>query len=193
MVSSSLRSTRSTNEAAFAKASARTYASPQNLRLGRTWMKRKAQMPTSSSTFRPYTHLSDDTVVFVTYLDATTVTVSRLLPTDRFFARRCTMKLRRASRSSTRSSGMRSCVFSRLRRSEVAAQRFGVPPEPTLVVGTALDDVPEADASRFRQATRITRPYALYHGRLDPSKGVLELLTTTSGTGRAARTDSTWS
>ncbi len=165
------------NEAAFAKASARTYASPQNLRLGRTWM--EAQGPNAPDLLE---HLrrhgsSYDAVVFVTYLYATTVDGLPLVA-DRSIL--CpTLHDEPPLRLAIFDQVFRHaqlCVFSTPEEGEVAAQRFGVPPERALVVGTALDERPEADASRFRQATRITRPYALYHGRLDPSKGVLELV-----------------
>jgi len=165
------------NAAAFEKASARTYSSPQSLRHGRDWM--AAQGPNAPHLLE---HLrqhgsSYDAVVFVTYLYATTVDGLPLVA-DRSIL--CPTvhdepPLRLAIFDEVFRHA-RLCVFSTPEERELAAKRFGVPSERAVVVGTALDERPEADASRFRQATRITRPYALYHGRLDPSKGVRELL-----------------
>ena len=60
--------------------------------------------------------------------------------------------------------------------------RFGVSDERARVVGSGIDEHPDVDADRFRAETGVTRPYALYLGRLDPSKGVPELAPTICST-----------
>jgi glycosyltransferase involved in cell wall biosynthesis len=67
-------------------------------------------------------------------------------------------------------------LFSTLEERELARERFGVPDERARVVGSGIDEHPDADAGRFAAETGIEEPYVLYHGRLDPSKGVPELI-----------------
>jgi glycosyltransferase involved in cell wall biosynthesis len=162
---------------AFDEAGRAAYQFPDDLGLGRYWM--RAQGPHSPGLLE---HLRTrgrayDVVVFMTYLYATTadglpLVADRavLVPTmhdepplrlrifDELFAR------------------ARLCLFSTPEERELARERFGVPDERARVVGAGVDDYPDADASRFPVETRIDRPYALYHGRLDPSKGVTELI-----------------
>ena len=162
---------------AFEEASRAAYESPDDLVLGRNWM--RAQGPNSPDLLEHLQmHGSEyDAAVFVTYLYATTAdglpcTADRavLVPTlhdepplrlrifDELFAR------------------ARLCLFSTPEEHEVARERFDIPDERSRVVGAGVDEYPEADASRFVFETGIDQPYALYHGRLDPSKGVPELL-----------------
>ena len=162
---------------AFEQASDRAYASPKNLEHGRSWM--HAQGPNAPGLIE---HLREegaqyDAVVFVTYLYATTADGlplvadrSILVPTvhdepplrlaifDEVFAK------------------ARLCFFSTPEERELAQERFGVPDARARIVGTGIDEYPAADALRFVRETGIERPYALYHGRLDPSKGVPELV-----------------
>jgi glycosyltransferase involved in cell wall biosynthesis len=162
--------------AAFDAASDRAYAAPADLKRGREWM--RAQGPNAPALIE---HLRDegrryDAVVFVTYLYATTadgvpLVADRaiLVPTvhdepplrlaifDEVFAR------------------SRLCLFSTPEERELARERFGVPDERARIVGVGVDEV-AGDADRFRRETGIETPYALYHGRLDPSKGVPELI-----------------
>jgi glycosyltransferase involved in cell wall biosynthesis len=162
---------------AFEKASARAYASPENLEVGRAWM--HAQGPNAPGLLQ---HLREegpsyDVVAFVTYLYATTVEGlplvadrSVLCPTlhdepplrlsifDAVFAK------------------ARLCLFSTPEECEVARHRFNVPDERARIIGSGIDEHPAADPSRFRRETGIENAYALYHGRLDPSKGVPELV-----------------
>ena len=162
---------------AFDEASRAAYEVPDDLALGRNWM--RAQGPNSPDLLEHLrTHGNEyDAVVFVTYLYATTadglpLVADRavLVPTmhdepplrmsifDELFAR------------------ARLCLFSTPEERELARERFGVPDERARVVGAGVDTYPDADASRFSVETGIERPFALYHGRLDPSKGVLELV-----------------
>lgn len=161
----------------FDVASRAAYEVPGDLALGRNWM--RAQGPNSPDLLE---HLQlhgneYDAVVFVTYLYATTadglpLVADRavLVPTmhdepplrlrifDELFAR------------------ARLCLFSTPEERDLARERFGIPDERARVVGAGVDQYPDADASRFPAETGIERPYALYHGRLDASKGVHELV-----------------
>jgi glycosyltransferase involved in cell wall biosynthesis len=165
------------NAKKFDAASRRAYAAPDDVELGRVWM--HAQGPNSPGLLQ---HLREkgeeyDAVAFVTYLYATTVDGlplvadrSLLCPTvhnepplrlaifDKVFAQ------------------ARLCLFSTPEERELAGQRFGVPDERARIVSAGIDEHPEASAARFVAETGIGRPYALYHGRLDPSKGVPELV-----------------
>jgi glycosyltransferase involved in cell wall biosynthesis len=162
---------------AFEEASRAAYEFPEDLVLGGNWM--RAQGPNSPDLL---THLEEhrskyDAVVFVTYLYATTADGlplvddrAVLVPTvhdepplrlrifDELFAL------------------PRLCLFSTPEEYELARGRFDIPAERGRVVGAGVDEYPEAVASRFVVETGIERPYALYHGRLDPSKGVLGLV-----------------
>jgi glycosyltransferase involved in cell wall biosynthesis len=161
----------------FEAASERAYAAPKDRARGRAWM--HAQGPNAPGLLH---HLRKegrgyDAVVFVTYLYATTADGlplvadrSLLVPTvhdepplrlaifDEVFAK------------------ARLCLFSTPEERELARKRFGVPDDRARIVGSGIDEYPDADGGRFIQETRIDRPYALYHGRLDPSKGVPELV-----------------
>jgi glycosyltransferase involved in cell wall biosynthesis len=162
---------------AFEEASAKAYASPKNLQHGRAWM--LAQGPNVPGLLE---HLREngagyDAVIFVTYLYATTADGlplaadrSILVPTvhdepplrlsvfDEVFAK------------------ARLCMFSTPEELDLARQRFSVPGERARIVSFGVDEYPGADSARFVGQTGIHRPYALYHGRLDPSKGVSELV-----------------
>jgi glycosyltransferase involved in cell wall biosynthesis len=160
----------------FAVASDRAYAAPGKLSRGREWM--RAQGPNAPMLLD---HLRDegdgyDVVIFVTYLYATTADGlplvadrSILVPTvhdepplrlaifDEIFAE------------------ARLSLFSTPEERELARERFGVPDERARIVGVGVDEV-KGKGDRFRAETGIERPFALYHGRLDPSKGVPELV-----------------
>lgn len=163
--------------AAFDAVSAKAYASPKNLKLGKNWM--DAQGPNAPHLLE---HLREhgssyDAVIFVTYLYATTVDGLPLVA-DRSIL--CpTVHDEPPLRLGIFDEVFRQaqlCLFSTPEEWELAAERFGVPAERARVVGTALDETPKGDPSRFVRETGITHPYALYHGRLDASKGILELL-----------------
>jgi glycosyltransferase involved in cell wall biosynthesis len=162
---------------AFDAACRAAYEVPDDLVLGRKWM--QAQGPNAPELLEHLrTHGDDyDAVLFVTYLYATTadglpLVADRavLVPTmhdepplrlrifDELFAR------------------ARLCLFSTPEERELAEVRFGVPDTRARVVGAGVDEYPDADPSRFSAETGIERPYVLYHGRLDPSKGVPELI-----------------
>ena len=162
---------------AFEQASVRAYASPKNLELGRSWM--QAQGPNAPGLIE---HLREegeqyDAVVFVTYLYATTADGlplvadrSILVPTVH------DEPPIRLSIFDAVFSKARLCLFSTPEERELAQERFGVPDDRARVVGSGIDEYPAADAARFSRETGIEAPYALYHGRLDPSKGVSELV-----------------
>jgi glycosyltransferase involved in cell wall biosynthesis len=163
--------------AAFAAASERAYASPKSRERGREWM--HAQGPNAPGLLK---HLAEeghryDAVVFVTYLYATTADGlpliaerSILVPTVHDEP---PLRLAIFAEVFERA---RLCLFSTPEERELARERFGVPDDRARVVGSGIDDHPDADAGRFAAQSHIERPYALYHGRLDPSKGVPELL-----------------
>jgi glycosyltransferase involved in cell wall biosynthesis len=162
---------------AFEAASERAYAAPKDRERGRAWM--HAQGPNAPGLLE---HLRKEgrgynAVVFVTYLYATTadglpLVADRalLVPTvhdepplrlaifDEVFAK------------------AQLCLFSTPEERELTRKRFGVPDDRACIVGSGIDEYPYADGGRFVQVTRIDSPYALYHGRLDPSKGVSELV-----------------
>jgi glycosyltransferase involved in cell wall biosynthesis len=66
----------------------------------------------------------------------------------------------------------RALVFSTPEEQELAERRFGVQPERCHLIGVGVDEPQPTDAKRFAAAHGIKRPYALYVGRLDTSKGV---------------------
>jgi glycosyltransferase involved in cell wall biosynthesis len=162
---------------AFETASERVYAAPGNRERGGAWM--QAQGPNAPGLLE---HLREkgrgfDAVVFVTYLYATTADGlplvadrSILVPTvhdepplklaifDEVFAQ------------------ARLCVFSTPEERDLARERFGVLDDRARIVGSGIDEYLDADGGRFVRETRIDKPYALYHGRLDPSKSVPELV-----------------
>jgi glycosyltransferase involved in cell wall biosynthesis len=161
----------------FELASGRAYADTADLELGHAWM--ATQGPNAPGLLE---HLREqgadyEAVAFVTYLYATTANGlplvagrSLLCPTmhdepplrlaifDELFAQ------------------ARLCLFSTTEERELARDRFGVPDERARVVGAGIDKPGEADPERFAGQTGIGRPYALYVGRLDASKGVSELV-----------------
>jgi glycosyltransferase involved in cell wall biosynthesis len=163
--------------ARFEGACTTAYVFPDDLLLGRAWM--HAQGPNAPGLLDHLRAEGEmyDAVAFVTYLYATTadglpLVADRavLVPTvhdepplrfsifDELFAR------------------ARLCLFSTQEERVLARERFGVTDERARVVGAGIDEYPEADASQFAERTGIDRPYALYVGRLDPSKGVTELV-----------------
>lgn len=71
----------------------------------------------------------------------------------------------------------RRLVFSTPEEAALAADRFGVAAERTAIVGVGIDPPPAGDPERGRAALGLgDRPYALYLGRIDPSKGCDMLL-----------------
>jgi glycosyltransferase involved in cell wall biosynthesis len=165
------------NAKAFDRASHDAYRRPDDLELGRAWM--RAQGPNAPGLVE---HLraeggSYEAVAFVTYLYATTVDGLPLVA-DR--ALLCpTMHdeppLRLAVFDEIFALA-RLCLFSTPEERELARRRFGVPDERSRIVGAGVDEPSGADGVTFAAETGVQRPYALYLGRLDPSKGVPELV-----------------
>ena len=161
---------------AFEQITARAYADPDDLALGRAWM--RAQGPYSPGLIEHLRSSSDqyDAVAFVTYLYATTVEGiplvadrSILAPTlhDEPPARLAIFDEVFAS--------ARLLMFSTEEERLLAAERFGVGDDRARVAGAGLDPPPPSDAGRFAP-TVLGRPYALYVGRMDASKGVVDLV-----------------
>ncbi len=154
--------------AAFDALSARAYAAPEDLALGRRWI--DAEGPVAPGL---EAHLADhgggyDAVVFFTYLYATTV---RGLP---LVADRAILVPTLHDEPPARLrvfdpvfDATRVLVFSTPEEEEFARARFGVPAERCRVIGVGVDPAPDADPG----AARRPRPYAVCVGRLDPSKG----------------------
>lgn len=161
---------------AFDQLAPRAYAAPQDVELGREWM--RAQGPHAPGLLA---HLREhgreyDAVAFVTYLYATTADAiglvadrailaptlhdeppARLAIFDRVFA------------------DARILLFSTQEERAFAGARFGVGDDRARVVGAGLDPVPDSDPRGFA-ATVGGRPYALCLGRVDASKGVVDLV-----------------
>jgi glycosyltransferase involved in cell wall biosynthesis len=71
----------------------------------------------------------------------------------------------------------RRLVFSTPEERDLARRRFGVTPERCGVVGVGVDPPPAGDPDRGRRAIGLgERPYAVYVGRIDPSKGCATML-----------------
>jgi glycosyltransferase involved in cell wall biosynthesis len=162
---------------AFEQASVAAYSNPQDDVLGQAWV--KAQGPDAPALVD---HLANgrelyDAVAFMTYLYATTVEGlpqvadrALLAPTvhdepplklhvfDQVFAL------------------PRLLLFSTPEEQELAEARFGIDAEQARLVGIGVDEPPPSDASRFVAEMGIDRPYVLCVGRLDASKGVLDLV-----------------
>jgi glycosyltransferase involved in cell wall biosynthesis len=161
----------------FEKASIAAYARPEDEGLGRAWL--QAQGPNAPGLLD---HLatngeSYDAVAFVTYLYATTVEGlphvaerALLVPTVhdepplqlRIFDRVFTLP--------------RLLLFSTPEEQELAEGRFGIDGSQARLVGIGTDDPPAVDPSRLAVESGISRPYVLCVGRLDASKGVLDLV-----------------
>ncbi|MBA2567928.1 MAG: glycosyltransferase family 4 protein [Actinobacteria bacterium] len=160
----------------FARISDKAYRAPRDLELGSEWM--RAQGPHSPELLE---HLRDqgsqyDVVAFITYLYATTTEALPLVadravlyPTmhdepplrlaifDEIFARSLAV------------------LFSTPEERELARSRFGVEDDRARIIGVGVDEL-EGDGARFQAETGVARPYAAYLGRLDPSKGVPDLI-----------------
>ena len=161
----------------FERACIAAYASPEDERLGHEWL--RAQGPDAPELVE---HLAKDgagydAVGFVTYLYATTVEGlphvadrALLVPTvhdepplrlrifDRVFAL------------------PRLLLFSTPEEYDLATERFGVEESRARLVGVGADEPPQSDRSRFAAESGVDRPYVLSVGRLDPSKGVPDLV-----------------
>lgn len=160
----------------FARVSDKVYRAPHDLELGREWM--RAQGPNAPGLVE---HLSDegdgyDVVAFMTYLYATTADGLPLVA-DRAVlcpAMHDEPPLRLAIFDEIFASA-RALLFSTPEERELARARFGVEGERSQIVGVGVDEL-HGDRDRFRAETGIMRPYAAYLGRLDPSKGVPDLV-----------------
>jgi glycosyltransferase involved in cell wall biosynthesis len=165
------------NQVAFAEASRVAYERPDDFVLGRAWM--REQGPNSPSLLE---HLREhggvyDVVVFVTYLYATTVDGLPLVADRAVLVPTVhdepPLRLRIFDELFEKP---QLCLFLTPEECELAETRFGVPDARSRIVRAGVDECQDADPARFAAATGIERPYALYHGRLDPSKGVPELV-----------------
>ena len=141
------------------------------------WM--DAQGPISPGLER---HLADhgheyDAVLFIPYLYATTV---RGLP---LVADRAVLVPAMHDEPTLRLpifddliGGAQSLVFSTPEEVELAVRRFGVPPSRCHLVGAGIDLPSRGDHHRFADVRGTDRPFVLALGRVDPSKGALDLI-----------------
>ncbi|WP_217914362.1 glycosyltransferase [Miltoncostaea marina] len=159
---------------AFDALSLRAYAAPGDVDLGRRWL--RAQGPVAPGLLD---HLADggyDAVAFVTYLYATTAEAIGLVRDRAVLAP--TLHDEPPARLAVFDEvfdAARLLLFSTPEEAEFAGRRFGVAADRARVVGAGLDPPPAARPARFA-ASAGGRPYALYVGRMDGSKGVPELV-----------------
>jgi glycosyltransferase involved in cell wall biosynthesis len=160
--------------AAFDALSPRAYAAPGDVELGRRWM--AAQGPVAPGLAAHLDAEPYDAVAFVTYLYATTADVITRVRDRAVLA----PTLHDEPPATLRVfdevfDAARVLMFSTPEEAEFAARRFGVGPDRARIAGAGLDPAPAADPARFAP-TVGGRPYALYVGRMDGSKGVPALV-----------------
>jgi glycosyltransferase involved in cell wall biosynthesis len=161
----------------FDDASIAAYANPENEHIGQAWV--KAEGPIAPDLIE---HLvtegpSYDAIAFVTYLYATTVEGlphvaerALLVPTVHDEP---PLRLRVFDQVFDLPQLL---LFSTPEEQELARTRFSIQDGRSRLVGTGADEPPPSEGARFARATGIERSYALCLGRLDESKGVLDLL-----------------
>jgi glycosyltransferase involved in cell wall biosynthesis/2-polyprenyl-3-methyl-5-hydroxy-6-metoxy-1,4-benzoquinol methylase len=159
--------------AAFDRTSARAYERPDDLELGRTWMEQQGPVSPALLEYLNVSGLDYDVVVFMTYLYATTA-LGLPLVADRAVLVPTVhdeppLRLRIFNAVFAEA---RALVFSTPEEQELAERRFAVPRDRGSVIGVGVDDPPPTDPQRFAVRYGVKRPYALYVGRLDASKGV---------------------
>jgi glycosyltransferase involved in cell wall biosynthesis len=166
----------------FEQASIDAYADPEDESLGRAWV--QAEGPIAPELID---HLAAeghryDAIAFVTYLYATTVQGlphvaerALLVPTVHDEP---PLRLRLFDQVF---SLPRLVLYSTPEEQELARARFGADDGRSRLVGVGADEPPPSDAARFVGRTGIDRPYALCLGRLDESKGVLDLVDAHAG------------
>jgi glycosyltransferase involved in cell wall biosynthesis len=157
----------------FEEASRLAYERPDDLELGRAWM--HAQGPNASGLLE---HLRDhgtsyDAVAFVTYLYAPTADGLPLVA-DRSVLVPAVhdeppLRLRLFDEVFA---AARILLFSTPEERELARDRFDVQNVRARIVGLGVDEPPP----RGEATLLLDRPYALYVGRLDLSKGVGDLI-----------------
>lgn len=160
----------------FARASDKVYRAPRDLELGRAWM--HAQGPNAPGLLE---HLRDrgsqyDAIAFVTYLYATTADGLPLVA-DRallYPTMHDEPPLRLAIFDEVFAKAQ-AVLLSTPEERELARSRFGVEDERARIIGVGVDEL-NGDAGRFQAETGIAHRYAAYLGRLDPSKGVPDLV-----------------
>jgi glycosyltransferase involved in cell wall biosynthesis len=161
----------------FERLSAAAYAAPKDTELGRRWI--RSQGPHAPELLAHLEREGEryDAVVFVTYLYATTAEALPLVASRSLLlpAMHEEPPLRLHVFDEVFDSA-RLLLFSTPEELELAQRRFGVEDERARVVGAGVDELGTSDPERFRAERRIERPYALYVGRLDVSKGVVDLV-----------------
>jgi glycosyltransferase involved in cell wall biosynthesis len=161
--------------AAFDELSARAYARAEDATLGWEWM--RAQGPVTSALIEELraTGHSYDAVAFVTYLYWTTARVIGTVPGKAVLVP--TLHDEPPARLAIFDEVFRAArlvLFSTAEERALARDRFGVGEDRARLVGAGLDPPPPSDGGRFRSLIG-GRPYVLCVGRLDASKGVVDL------------------
>jgi glycosyltransferase involved in cell wall biosynthesis len=162
---------------AFEQASVAAYANPHDERLGRAWVQAEGPIAPKLIEHLVTERDSYDAFAFVTYLYATSVEGlppvaerALLVPTVHDEP---PLRLRIFDRVFELP---RLLLFSTPEEQDLARIRFDIDDDRSRLVGIGVDEPPPSDAARFAATTGIDRPYALCLGRLDESKGVLDLV-----------------
>mgnify|MGYP002784951865 CR=1 FL=1 len=161
---------------AFDRISLAAYAAPEDRGLGWSWM--DAQGPRAPGLLEALRRRGRewDAVAFVTYLYATTASAIGIVGDRAILAP--TLHDEPPARLAIFDEvfdAARLVLFSTDEEREFARRRFGVGDDRARVVGAGLDPPPESDGDAFR--ARIGgRAYALCLGRIDASKGVVDLV-----------------
>lgn len=152
-------------------------AAPDDAELNRAWM--RAQGPTAPDlTAYVRKHGDDyDVFVFLPYLYATTADTLPLVADRAILAPLAHDEpWLRLSIFDDVFSQPRLIVSLTPEECELVRRRAGAEDARFRIISVGVDDPPASDPARFAATAGLKRPYALYVGRLDVSKGVRELL-----------------
>jgi glycosyltransferase involved in cell wall biosynthesis len=162
---------------AFERASVAAYANPGDERLGRAWIREQGPRTPELVEHLAAEGTRYDAIAFVTYLYATTVEGlphvaerALLVPTVHDEP---PLRLRIFDSVFELPQLL---LFSTPEEQELARVRFGIHDGRSRLVGIGADEPPPGDVARFALMTGIKHPFALCLGRLDESKGVLDLV-----------------
>jgi glycosyltransferase involved in cell wall biosynthesis len=161
---------------AFARIASRAYSAPADRGVGAEWM--RAQGPACPGLVEHLRTLGAryDAVLFVTYLYATTAHSIGLVADRAILAPTLHDEPPAAlAIFDDVFAAARRLMFSTPEEAAFAAARFGVGADRARIVGAGLDPAPPSNPARGR-ALAGGRPYALYVGRIDASKGVVDLV-----------------
>lgn len=161
----------------FDRASSEAYAAPRDPELGRVWVEAQGPVAPALLAHLRANRESYDVFAFFTYLYWTTIEGLPLVADRALLVP--TVHDEPPLRLSVFDAVFdlpQLLVFSTPEELELAGDRFGVAEERSRIVGAGADPPTGADPARVRATHGIDRPYAIYVGRLDASKGVGELV-----------------